>query len=491
MKTVYVREEKGYTFSELSILVGEDMTDAAIVGILKRLKRFNVIKKVKKSLIDNFDDLSEINDELVELVEVDSSETEVLYKFKFVGVVVVKSIIFYCYPKYISSNPRPFDEFKQVLKVIEKYSKKAKARTQNLNILNDISDESNFNELALNLFLLEDYFDYGLFSTDQSVIEVNGSGDIIWDKTINDTYAFISDNTPVYPELFTRRSQNDDENIVRQLHETVISSISQKMEDCDFLNLFDLSGEYLTDVKLEDLGDSDYLLYSIEDALSQEFNTRKQLLLKALYSYVSEKYDADSENYISVYGTNSIHIIWEAACKVAFDDKLYHKISNLGLVAPNDSNSSNQLIEIIEKPLWLSGNDEAYFASSTLIPDTITIRNDTLLILDGKYYSLKFADHLEHAPGIGDVTKQFLYELAYKEFANKNNLHIRNYFLMPTEKSTDLNFGKVDMKMLSNLDLSQVRIAKLNAYDLYEKYLSDRIDEDLLGKLCELGTMAQ
>ena len=62
---------------------------------------------------------------------------------------------------------------------------------------------------------------------------------------------------------------------------------------------------------------------------------------------------------------------------------------------------------------------------------------------------------------------------------------------MPTENSTDLLFGKVDMKMLSNLDLSQVRIAKLNAYDLYEKYLSDRIDEDLLGKLCESGTMAQ
>lgn len=54
-----------------------------------------------------------------------------------------------------------------------------------------------------------------------------------------------------------------------------------------------------------------------------------------------------------------------------------------------------------------------------------------------------------------------------------------------------MNFGKVDMKMLSNLDLSQVRIAKLNAYDLYEKYLSDRIDEDLLGKLCESGIMAQ
>ncbi|MCC3172196.1 LlaJI family restriction endonuclease [Streptococcus sanguinis] len=489
MKTVYVREEKGYTFSELSILLGEDMSDAAIVCILKRLKRFNVIKKVKKSLIDNFDDLSEINDELVELVEVDSSETEVLYKFKFVGVVVVKSIIFYCYPKYISSNSRPFDEFKQVLKVIEKYSKKA--RTQNLDILNDISDESNFNELALNLFLLEDYFDYGLFSTDQSVIEINGSGDIIWDKTINDTYAFISDDTPIYPELYTRKSQNDDENIIRQLHEVVISTISKKMDDCDFLNLFDLSGEYLTDVELEDLGDSDYLLYSIEAALSKEFNTRKQLLLKALYSYVSEKYDADSENYISVYGTNSIHIIWETACKVVFDDKLYHKISNLGLAAPNDSNSSNQLIEIIEKPLWLSGNDEAYFASSTLIPDTITIRNDTLLILDGKYYSLKFANHLEHAPGVGDVTKQFLYELAYKEFANKNNLHVLNYFLMPTENSTDLHFGKVDMKMLSNLDLSQVRIAKLNAYDLYEKYLSDRIDEDLLGKLCESVTMAQ
>ena len=30
-----------------------------------------------------------------------------------------------------------------------------------------------------------------------------------------------------------------------------------------------------------------------------------------------------------------------------------------------------------------------------------------------------------------------------------------------------------------------------NTYNFYEKYLSDRIDEDLLGKLCESGTMAQ
>ena len=166
-------------------------------------------------------------------------------------------------------------------------------------------------------------------------------------------------------------------------------------------------------------------------------------------------------------------------------------MSNLKLDSPNYSNSSDQLIEIIEKPLWLSGNEEEYHASSTLIPDTITIHNKTLLILDSKYYNLKFAERLEHAPGVGDVTKQFLYELAYKEFADDNKLHIRNYFLMPTENSTNLHFGKVDIKMLSNLDLSQVRIAKLNAYDLYEKYLSDRIDEDLLGKLCESGTMAQ
>ena len=92
---------------------------------------------------------------------------------------------------------------------------------------------------------------------------------------------------------------------------------------------------------------------------------------------------------------------------------------------------------------------------------------------------------MEHAPSVGDGTKQFLYELAYKEFASINDLYIRNYFLMPTENSTNLHFGKVDMKMLSNLDLSQVRVAKLNAYELYEKYLNDRIDDNLLERLCE------
>ena len=106
-----------------------------------------------------------------------------------------------------------------------------------------------------------------------------------------------------------------------------------------------------------------------------------------------------------------------------------------------------------------------------------------MLILDGKYYNLRFsAKSVAGNPGVGDVTKQFLYALAYREFADKNNLQTVNYFLMPTENDTILNFAQVDMQLLNNLGLSSVKVAKLNAANIYQKYLDDKLDQELLSK---------
>ena len=75
-----------------------------------------------------------------------------------------------------------------------------------------------------------------------------------------------------------------------------------------------------------------------------------------------------------------------------------------------------------------------------------------------------------------------LYALAYREFADKNNLEIVNYFLMPTANDTILDFAQVEMQLLNNLGLSSVKVAKLNAAYIYQKYLNDELDRELLSK---------
>ena len=490
MKVIYCREEFGYSFEEFGSLLfpNEVAKKEVVTDVLTRLKRVNVISKVRspKGVELSKADLSDIDDDIADVVEIDPNSTEFLYKFKFVGLIIIKSYILYCFPKYIEVNPKEnptakqSTEFKQIIKVIEKYSKST--REQVIYSLNDIDELVAYGDLSVSLFLLEDYFQNGLYSNQHSIVEMNGNGEILWDKTVNDSFAFFSDNRPVYIDYFNRRSVVEDDNFIKKLHEVVLSRISETLELNGLLDLLDLTLTNFTDEELTDLGDVDFILYMIDSELSQEFNTRKQLLLKALYSYVSQKYEAERDEYASLFGTNSFQGIWEKACANVLNDKLDVTIGGLGL-EPTGTNTKNTKIKnIIDKPQWTQNNKDV-FETATLIPDIITVVNKRLLILDGKYYNLRFsAKSVAGNPGVGDVTKQFLYALAYREFADKNNLETVNYFLMPTEKDTILNFAQVDMQLLNNLGLSSVKVAKLNAANIYQKYLDDKLDQELLSK---------
>lgn len=102
-----------------------------------------------------------------------------LYVFTFVGVITIEGRVLKCYPKYLLDTTAPKTELKQVLKVLEKYNSKE----QIIRMYNDTSDSSAFNMLAVMLFLLQDYFEYGAYTNTQDIIESNGAGDILWDKT--------------------------------------------------------------------------------------------------------------------------------------------------------------------------------------------------------------------------------------------------------------------------------------------------------------------
>ena len=488
MKLIYYREEYGYTFDEFAKLLNlnDSIDEGEVKDVLTRLKRVNVISKIKISGEANShkSDLSDIDDDEADIEEVIPKVSGVLYKFKFVGVIVVKSYVLYCFPKYIelSGLDKPtsnqISDFKQVIKVIEKYFKST--REQVINSLNEIDESVVYGDLSVSLFLFEDFFQNGLYSQQQSVVEINGDGEIIWDKTINDSFAFFTDNRPIYLNYYNKRSVAEDDNFIKKLHEVVLSLISNTLDANGLLNLLDLTSINFTDNVLSDLGEIDYILYMIETALSQEFNTRKQLLLKALYSYVSQNYIAEKDEYTSLFGTNSFHSIWENACANVLNDKLDSTIGSLGLEVTGTNTKGTKVKNIIDKPKWSDNNGNS-FSVNTLIPDIITIVGNNLLILDGKYYNLKLDNNkIIGNPGVGDVTKQYLYALAYKKFAEVNNLYIKNYFLMPTGDETIMNFGTVDMALLNDLNLSSVMVAKLNAPNIFRKYLNNEIDRDLL-----------
>lgn len=482
MISVFLREQKRYTQEDLTkeFCCSAEKT----VCILKRLKEYGVLKAVKatdaqKSLTDLLDDDIEIADVLV-------GENEYLYVFTFVGVITIEGRVLKCYPKYLMHTTEPKAELKQVLKVLEKYNSKE----QIIRMYNDTSDSSAFNMLAVILFLLHDYFEYGLYTNTRDIIESNGSDEILWDKTINETFALLSNNRPYYPELLTRKRVNDDFNFFKRLHECILTRCTLELRDADLLDLFDIAGVDISDEQIEDFGDKEYILDCIMKELNVQFNTRKQLLLKTLYAYIANSSTLNDLDCFSMFGTNSFNLVWEKVCAEVMDNKLQMPIGGLKLPIPlgesYQKDRHKKLVELIEKPKWSGyapdGKTFVKQASDTLVPDIISIvqvdGNYQFIIFDAKYYNIKLEPHkqLSGQPGIESITKQYLYQLAYMPFIEKHKIHtVRNCFLMPTESDKIIEKGTASLTMLSNLGLQDIQIRLLPAKQMYRHYIENTV----------------
>ena len=462
----FVREQQRYTLTELSNILACSLDET--VHIVRKLKEFGILKTVSAS--DSQKELSELTDDDITITEVNADSDDSFFVFTFVGVAVVARHVLKCYPKYIKNIKNPFNELRQILKVLEKYN----SRNQIIRMFNETSENSSFNLLAVQLFLINDYYENGIYSNTEDIVEINGSGEILWDKTINETFALISDGTPYYTGLLTKKRTNNESDYFKRLHECILTRISQEMKNADLLDLLEITEIDLTDQELDDFGETEYILYRIEQELNTQFNTRKQLVLKTIHSYISNGGSLNDINSTSLFGTTSFNLVWEDVCSDILNNQLHTPIAVLAtpLKPVNQFYISRTLIEIIEKPQWTITGEEA---DKTLIPDLITISGDQFLIFDAKYYTpvLSPGKKPQGQPGIESVTKQYLYQQAYRQFIIDHGLkQVKNCFLMPTEKSIVENMESVRMNMFASMGLQDINVRYIPASRAYELYLS-------------------
>lgn len=474
----FVREQKRYTKNELKNIFSFD--DAGVEKFIKSLKAYGVLKSVKNSMAQL--EMSDLLDEDIEITDETAVSGDCLYVFTYVGVITSGSRIIKVYPKYLLSNDKePVAEMKQVIKVLERYSN---SEEQIINIFNGDGDNRSFNILAVILFLLNDFHEYGIYTNSEDVVEVNGDGEILWGKTIDESFAMIQDNRPYYMELYTGKTVEDDMDYFKRLHECVLTECSKQLRKAQLDVLFDIETVQLSEERLLDFGDKDYILERLQKELNIQFNTRRQILLKTIYTYISQDRRMLEENDgISMFGTTAYHAVWEKVCAAVFDNKLNTSLGQLKMSVPlaeeYKANSKDSLISIIEKPKWKGINMEEVDAAETLIPDLISIPQidgvDYFFIFDAKYYNLQLekGKSLRNNPGVGDVTKQYLYQLAYRDFIKAHNIAVvRNCFLMPTEKDEIIKKGTARMPMLEALGLENIQIRLIPAKELYDHYLS-------------------
>lgn len=475
IRDAFVREQKRYTKKELQMLFS--FNEHEVEQFIKTLKAYGVLKAVRFGTDQK--EMSDLLDEDIEIMDETAGNRDCYYVFTYVGVITVGNCILKVFPKYILSKENPLEEMKQVIRVLKRYSN---SDEQIVNLYNGSDENRSFNLLAVILYLLDDYHQYGVYDNSEEITEMNGEGDILWGKTIDEGFAYIEHNTPFYTELYTRRIIDDELDFFKRLHECILTECSEQLRESKLDELFQIVTVELSDEKLKEFGDREYIMDRILAELNIQYNTRKQILLKTLYAYVSQdKKMLDQDAGISMYGTTAFNMVWECACAEVFDNKLHTKLGKLTLPIPlhTDYMVDDTLIEVIQHPVWKRDNiiEEA---SETLRPDLISFTKiegeNYFIIFDAKYYNLVLEKgKLRGNPGVGDVDKQYLYQLAYRKFIERHGFDkVRNCFLMPTEKDEVIDMGIVSMPMLSELGLEDIIVKLIPATRLFELYLRQK-----------------
>lgn len=160
----------------------------------------------------------------------------------------------------------------------------------------------------------------------------------------------------------------------KRLHECIVTECSKYLEELGLTELFDdVPFVQLTEETLSDFGDVDYIKYRLEREIATQFVTCKQRLLKTLYTYVAEKNTDEQEDSFSLWGTNSLNLVWKHACGEVF------------------GNEYESFKKYIDRPQWQFDDNENLISTETLIPDIVCKASDnTFCILDGKYYLPKW-----------------------------------------------------------------------------------------------------
>ncbi|WP_163582815.1 LlaJI family restriction endonuclease [Gracilibacillus saliphilus] len=398
---------------------------------------------------------------------------DLTYQFKYVGLIEYENRFLMFAPKYFS-NIADVSGIKQLLRLFLEYSKRENLDEEQKETLGEAEIESSFNLIPMIDFLLMDYMEHGLYSSENQHEELNGQGEINWIKTIEEQDVYISDGRPYYLEMYTSEIYQDEEDVIRQIHKYVLSEASDYMEQLSLINPYDYPVVDFN-IESEDLGSIDYLMYVIEREIQVQFNDQKLRLLNGLYNFLSQEKGINAEDHIHLFGTRTFHVVWEKVCA--------YVLNNQYKVFKDD----------IPKPVWTDFFSDEKTVTDTLIPDILSNRPEfnSFFILDAKYYITAFDPDgklQNNTPGIGDITKQYMYEQALKNSLNLGqDYNWYNLFLLPSEEREDI-FGKVTLPFLP--DLQSVYLKYVHAPTMFDMYIyheiySNNYYEQLKGQLHE------
>lgn len=476
IKKASFRELQHYSLNDIRqfLNVSEEFADEIVLRLMRR----NILKIRSDSTVIVAEELQSSD---IAIGNIKVSDSDKRYVFDYVGLIEFAigntSIILNCFPKYIARQEESvkLKDMRLFVRTIERYNK---AQQFTITLASEYEEQLQYNPLAIALFLLRDYWENGIYINSKEILEKNGDGEIDWDATIVDTIPLIRDGRPFYIDYFTTSTTTDDADYITRLHEYILTKCSEYLRTTTLDELFDIEAVDLYEGEKSDFGDNEYIEQRILKEINVQFVTHKQILLRAMYAWIHETKHSANEIALSLYGTNSFHKVWENVCADVFDSQLNTPIKDLPLnLLGKYADFPGTLLKLIPSPKWIKySSKEEQFSEKTLIPDYISIFNSQsssyFVIMDAKYYNIKLPPNLSGQPGVDDIDKQYLYQLAYKDFINVHNLIPINAFLCPGDIDQSYVSGEVEMPIFAGLGLTNIKVVILSAEHMLKAYLA-------------------
>lgn len=440
MKSVYIREKERYTSSSFARALCVNNNEA--IRYIQLLCTQGVLKPINKN------DLKSCKTE-------SKKAPGGTYQFIFVGLVLLEGFCLVVYPKYfpLVSIDNPSEETKAAMRRIISVLRKSGKQHSQIAVMAEESMQTN-DRIALMLMLLEMYDEYGPYTNYLKEDAHNGFGNINWERTIASNLPFLIDNRPIYFTYNTTETSQDSSDFVMRLHMVVLTACSRFMQDSSLASLLELDAISLSDNSIEDFGDVDSIIYRLECERNRQFITWKQDVIDLLLWFIENDGCTLRQDMPICLGTSSFYHVWEEACRTAFDDALKKNLSELDieLAKSFDLMDKQKLIDIIPRPQWVvlnANTEEKCGKVKTLVPDTVLLQSDVngdsvFAILDAKYYTPELGETINGAPGVESVSKQLLYQSAYREFVLAHSYsRVVNAFLIPTAGMIIKHLGRV------------------------------------------------
>lgn len=310
-------------------------------------------------------------------------------------------------------------------------------------------------EMPVELELLEDYEQNGLFDSRERNYRSGYNGKIDWGRTIKIKVPLPSKKgAPIYIEPIAGFSSNS-KGIIRKLHAYAVGIADEKfswlLSSDGKPKARELHGMRLPVSRRVGLG-------MVRAELRRQFSDMKKKQLRLVEAFLSQE-DASGGFSKSCIGVTSFHTVWEQMCSSYYGDQ-------------------KSQFQFPAVPAYVFEKEIRLEASNAPRPDAVIRDGDRLAIIDAKYY-----DFVRTKPAWQDLVKQFFYAKAYSNDTQYSQ--IENVLVLPdtnSEKAThavviDRNNVRMDSEFMP------IKLVFLNVVEVMKHFVSGKESESARKKI--------